>query len=142
MAYRRSKNKATVIFADRLKDLGYDYAARRHLDRDQGHEDPGCQAKVHRRANPESPNLRSTTRAHHRRRRYNKVVDIWAEDRPDCRRHDARLHWRVADVDIEASSPIFMMADSGARGSAQQIRSSPGCAVSWRSPPVRSSRRR
>src|SRR6185503_9148331 len=28
LSYRRSGNKATVIFADRLKDLGYEYATR------------------------------------------------------------------------------------------------------------------
>ena len=28
LAYRKAGNKATVIFADKLKDLGYDYATR------------------------------------------------------------------------------------------------------------------
>ena len=41
LAYRYAGNKATVIFADKLKDLGYEYATRAgHLDRHQGHGDP------------------------------------------------------------------------------------------------------
>ncbi len=28
LAYRRAGNKATVIFADKLKDLGYEFATR------------------------------------------------------------------------------------------------------------------
>ena len=46
--------------------------------------------------------------------RYNKVIDIWTHTTD-----------RVSDVMFEALSafnPIFMMADSGARGSKQQIR--------------------
>jgi DNA-directed RNA polymerase subunit beta' len=60
--------------------------------------------------------------------RYNKVVDIWGKtgrsrqghDGPaeSGRRHQARRH----QVDQESFNAIYMMADSGARGSAAQIR--------------------
>ena len=46
--------------------------------------------------------------------RYNKVIDIWTH-----------ITDRVSDTmfeDFDAFNPIFMMADSGARGSKQQIR--------------------
>ena len=50
LAYRRAGNKATVIFADKLKDLGYEYGDQgRHLDRHQGHGDPGEEAEAARR---------------------------------------------------------------------------------------------
>ena len=49
LAYRCAGNKATVIFADKLKDLGFEYATGRHLDRHQGHGDPGSQARAARR---------------------------------------------------------------------------------------------
>src|SRR5437870_9133754 len=61
--------------------------------------------------------------------RYNKVVDIWAE--VTDRIADEMLRelgtQEVPDADgkprrIPSFNPIFMMADSGARGSAQQIR--------------------
>src|SRR5437660_1361670 len=61
--------------------------------------------------------------------RYNKVVDIWAE--VTDRIADEMLRelgtQDVTDQDgkvrrIPSFNPIFMMADSGARGSAQQIR--------------------
>ena len=61
--------------------------------------------------------------------RYNKVVDIWAEvtDRiADEMLRDLGSE-KVTDdqgheISVPSFNPIFMMADSGARGSAQQIR--------------------
>ena len=61
--------------------------------------------------------------------RYNKVVDIWAE--VTDRIADEMLRELATDTVVDEKgqrltvtsfNPIFMMADSGARGSAQQIR--------------------
>ena len=60
--------------------------------------------------------------------RYNKVVDIWAEvtDRiADEMLRDLgtkKLPTKRGEKFVPSFNPIFMMADSGARGSAQQIR--------------------
>jgi DNA-directed RNA polymerase subunit beta' len=62
--------------------------------------------------------------------RYNKVVDIWAEvaDKvtkemmEQVGKEDVPTRRRVRSSVCRAFNPIFMMADSGARGSAQQIR--------------------
>ena len=132
MAYRRAKNKATVIFADRLKDMGYEYATRAGIS--IGIKDmkiPAAKQKFIDEANKEVAEIADQyakgliTDGE----RYNKVVDIWAEktDRiADAMMRELRTE-KLADragglVETDSFNPIFMMADSGARGSAQQIR--------------------
>ena len=130
IAYRRSGNKATVIFADRLKDLGYEYGdARRHLDRHQGHGDPGGEAaSSSTRRTSEVARDRGPVQqgSHHRRRALQQGRrHLGRGDRPHRRRDAARARHRgdaptrEGDDAARAVSfnPIFMMADSGARGS-------------------------
>ena len=81
--------------------------------------------------------------------RYNKVVDIWAEvtDRiADEMLRDLGSE-KVTDdqgheISVPSFNPIFMMADSGARGSAQQIRQLAGMRGLMAKPSAKSSRRR
>jgi len=61
--------------------------------------------------------------------RYNKVVDIWgrAGDQVAKAMMDQLAHEKVTDsngaqISQESFNSIYMMADSGARGSAAQIR--------------------
>ncbi|HQQ16632.1 MAG TPA: DNA-directed RNA polymerase subunit beta', partial [Deltaproteobacteria bacterium] len=61
--------------------------------------------------------------------RYNKIVDIWtkvtdhvASDMMDTIKTDTVTYPDGRSEEIPSFNPIFMMADSGARGSAQQIR--------------------
>src|SRR5262249_53942726 len=132
IAYRRAGNKATVIFADHLKDMGYEYATRAGIS--IGIQDMVIPSGKHKlldeahtevRGIEDQYNNGSITAA----QRYNKVVDIWAE-----------LTDRIADEMLgqlgteeltgpndeqrksPSFNPIYMMIDSGARGSAQQIR--------------------
>src|SRR5205809_383462 len=132
LSYRYAGNKATVIFADRLKDLGYEYATK-----------AGISISIKDMVIPPSKE-QLLKQAHHDVReieeqyknglitdgeRYNKVVDIWAEvtDRiADEMLRDLGSE-KVTDdsgreISVPSFNPIFMMADSGARGSAQQIR--------------------
>jgi DNA-directed RNA polymerase subunit beta' len=132
LSYRLAGNKATVIFADRLKDTGFHYATKAGISiaiKDmvippskvvllkQAHEDV-------REIEEQYKNGLITDGE-----RYNKVVDIWAEvtDRiADEMLRDLGTE-TVTDekggkVTLPSFNPIFMMADSGARGSAQQIR--------------------
>jgi DNA-directed RNA polymerase subunit beta' len=132
LAYRRAGNKATVIFADRLKDLGYEQATLAGIS--IGIKDmviPGGKQKLLEEANSA---VREIEDQYNKGlitdgERYNKVVDIWAE--VTDRIADEMLRelgtQEVPDADgkmrrIPSFNPIFMMADSGARGSAQQIR--------------------
>ena len=131
-SYRMAGNKATVIFADRLKDVGFHYATK-----------AGISIAIKDMVIPPSKEVLLKT-AHDDVReieeqyknglitdgeRYNKVVDIWAEvtDRiADEMLRDLGTETitdeKGAKVTVPSFNPIFMMADSGARGSAQQIR--------------------
>src|SRR5437762_317247 len=132
LAYRHAGNKATVIFADRLKDLGYEQATLAGIS--IGIKDmviPEPKQKLLEEANgavreiEDQYNKGLITDGE----RYNKVVDIWAEvtDRIAAEMLRELGTQDVTDQDgkvrrIPSFNPIFMMADSGARGSAQQIR--------------------
>ncbi len=132
ISYRLAGNKSTVILADRLKDIGYENATK-----------AGISISIKDMVIPPSKEALLKT-AHEDVReieeqyknglitdgeRYNKVVDIWAEvtDRiADEMLRDLGTE-KVTDesgkeIALPSFNPIFMMADSGARGSAQQIR--------------------
>jgi DNA-directed RNA polymerase subunit beta' len=132
LAYRHAGNKATVIFADRLKDLGYEYATRAGISisiRDMV-------IPAHKKQLLESAHgaVREIEEQYNQGlitdgERYNKVVDIWAD--VTDRIADEMLRELQTETIVDAKgqkrsgssfNPIFMMADSGARGSAQQIR--------------------
>ena len=132
LSYRRSGNKATVIFADRLKDLGYENATRAGISiaiRDM--VIPQKKARMLDHANGE---VREIEDQYNKGlitdgERYNKVVDIWAEVTDGIADEMLQELGTETIVDekgnkqtIPSFNPIFMMADSGARGSAQQIR--------------------
>ena len=53
--------------------------------------------------------------------RYNKVIEIWSSDHGKSCRRDVRQHAGGATRPAQLN-PIYVMADSGARGSKQQIR--------------------
>ena len=132
LAYRHAGNKATVIFADRLKDLGYRFATRAgisiaindmRIPGQKTHLLDSAYAAV--REIEEQYNQGLITQGE----RYNKVVDIWADITDRVAEEMMRGLQTETLVDQEGHklsgasfNPIFMMADSGARGSAQQIR--------------------
>jgi DNA-directed RNA polymerase subunit beta' len=132
LAYRFSGNKATVIFADKLKDLGFDYATRAGIsisikDMVIPHRKAelleGARTGVREIEDQYNKGLITDGE------RYNKVVDIWAEvtDRVADEMLSELATERVVDETgrehmVSSFNPIFMMADSGARGSAQQMR--------------------
>src|SRR2546422_590609 len=132
LAYRRAGNKATVIFADRLKDLGYEQATYAGIS--IGIKDMVIPAGKHKLLDEAHTAVREIEDQYNKGlitdgERYNKVVDIWAEVTDQIA--DEMLRelgtQEVPDQDgkvrrIPSFNPIFMMADSGARGSAQQIR--------------------
>jgi DNA-directed RNA polymerase subunit beta' len=132
VAYRHSGNKATVIFADKLKDLGYEQATRAGIS--IGIKDMVIPEGKHKLLDDANAEVREIEDQYNKGlitqgERYNKVVDIWAE--VTDRIADEMLRELGTDEmpdregklqRVPSFNPIFMMADSGARGSAQQIR--------------------
>ena len=115
-------NAETVKLLDNLKDLGFRYAtlAGISIGIDDMHI-PSTKGKLIDGANREIITIEQEYQDGliTKGERYNKIVDIWTH-----------VTERVSDEmfrEIEAEergefNPVFMMADSGARGSRQQIR--------------------
>ena len=132
LSYRLAGNKATVIFADKLKDTGYGYATKAGAS--IALKDMVIPASKERLLKQAYGSVQEIDEQYNNGlitdgERYNKVVDIWAEvtDRiSDEMLRDLGTE-TVTDeqgytMRVPNFNPIFMMADSGARGSAQQIR--------------------
>jgi DNA-directed RNA polymerase subunit beta' len=129
--YRHCGQKETVVFADRLMNLGFSYAARAGIS--FGKDDmvvPATKAQF-------VGETRELVKQYEQQyadglitkgEKYNKVVDAWAQctDRvADEMMNEIRATARIQDpVTGRFNQPnsIFMMADSGARGSAAQIK--------------------
>lgn len=120
-AFSKAGNKATVIFADRLKDLGFEYATRAGISigikdmvipKEKGHLLDQAQKSLQEIQGQYTKGLITDGERH------NKVVDTWASVTDEA----ANEMFRGLQEDKDGFSPIYMMADSGSRGSAQQIR--------------------
>ncbi len=130
--YRLSDSKETVLLADRLKEIGFKYANLAGIsicldDMVIPEGKPAIIEKAHEEVteiqNQYTEGLITDGE------RYNKVIDIWAKATEEIATEmlDNLSKEIVTARDgskIETSSfnAIHMMADSGARGSAQQIR--------------------
>jgi DNA-directed RNA polymerase subunit beta' len=130
--YRILGTKATVIFADQLMYVGFRYATKAAIS--IGLDDivvPEKKQEIIAKAEKEVSNVErqyvSGFVTHGER--YNKVIDIWS------RTNDQVAKAMMENLSVEtvidregkkvtqsSFNPVFMMADSGARGSAAQIR--------------------
>ena len=130
--YRFAGNKKAVILADQLKDLGFHYATQAGIS--ICIDDmviPPRKAELLQRANQEVLEIENQYKEGliTDGERYNKVVDIWAQVTENIGFEILEELGTVMITDpsgkkkrVPSFNPIFMMADSGARGSAQQIR--------------------
>jgi DNA-directed RNA polymerase subunit beta' len=130
--YRLAGNKKTVLLADQLKDLGYRYATRAGIS--ICIDDmviPTRKKDLLAQANHEVLEIENQYKEGliTDGERYNKVVDIWAQVTENIGFEIIDELGTVSVTDsagkrkkVPSFNPIFMMADSGARGSAQQIR--------------------
>jgi DNA-directed RNA polymerase subunit beta' len=130
-AFRKAGAKATVILADKLMELGFKYSTRAGISIcvDDLYI-PATKEKLLKEAEKQVQEIRGQydegliTDGE----RYNKVVDIWAQcaDKvaKEMMTHLEKQTFVVDGKTVESASfnPIFIMADSGARGSAAQIR--------------------
>ncbi len=131
-AYRICGDKQTVILADRLKDLGYSYATKAGLSICVDDMTiPESKQEIIEKAREEVLEIQNQYKEGliTDGERYNKVIDIWAranEDISEKMMNGLRTMTITlkdgSKKNVESFNPIYMMADSGARGSTQQIR--------------------
>src|SRR5438477_1203482 len=131
ICYRLSGEKETVLLADRLRSLGYGYATKAGISiaiKDM--VIPAKKQEFLERAQKEVAEIENQylegliTDGE----RYNKVIDIWAQVTEEVAAEmmgeigTETVHKGGKEKKQPSFNPIFIMADSGARGSAQQIR--------------------
>jgi DNA-directed RNA polymerase subunit beta' len=130
--YRRVGLKETVIFADQLMYMGFSYATRSAVS--FGINDmtiPESKAGILGVAEDEVLEIENqyTSGLVTLGERYNKVVDIWSRTNDQVAKAMMEVLGSEEVVDAEGNTvkqpsfnSVYMMADSGARGSAAQIR--------------------
>jgi DNA-directed RNA polymerase subunit beta' len=119
--YRISGNKVTAEFLDNLKNLGFTYSTKGGMS--VGLKDIVIPEEKERFVNAAQEEVDEIQDQYDRGiitdgERYNKIIDIWT-----------RVTAAVADTMFkklqnsqQGFNPLFMMTDSGARGSKEQIR--------------------
>ena len=131
-SFRRCGLKETVVFADKLMQNGYALATRAGISFCS--DDMRVPAKKYEiisaaEAEVKEIEIQYTNGLVTNGERYNKVVDIWgrtgdqvAKVMMDELGHEDTIDRHGKKVKQESFNSIYMMADSGARGSAAQIR--------------------
>jgi len=130
--YRTAGVKATVILADKLKDMGYHYATRSGIS--ISIKDMTIPQRKSEILQVAFDQVQEIERQYNEGlitegEKYNKAVDIWAKATEDVAAEMMReigitelAGPRNEITRIESFNPIYMMADSGARGSKDQMR--------------------
>ncbi len=130
--YRHGGTKETVILADRLKDLGYEYATRAGISiciNDM--KIPVKKEEFVEDAEKEAADVdqQYSDGLITDGEKYNKIIDIWskATDKITKEMMDEMAVEFVQDTsgkvqEIKSFNSVYIMADSGARGSKDQIR--------------------
>jgi DNA-directed RNA polymerase subunit beta' len=131
-SFRQCGLRDTVIFADHLMYTGYAYSTRGGISICvDDMEVPAAKAQLLGEANAEVKEIEEQYRQGlvTNGERYNKVVDIWgrtgdkiAKAMMDNLSVDKVIDRDGNEVDQESFNSIYMMADSGARGSPAQIK--------------------
>jgi len=124
--YRQAGHRDTVMLLDRIKDIGFTYATRAgvsicidnmHIPAKKEALISKAQGEVNEIEKQYAEGLITNGE------RYNKVIDIWAHVTEQVANEMMKELGAGGDTrSLEAFNPIYMMADSGARGSSQQIR--------------------
>lgn len=124
--YRQAGHRETVVFLDKIKSLGFHYATKAGMSI--------CIDNMHIPSRKEDLIVKAQREVNEIEKqyaeglitngeRYNKVIDIWAHVTEQVANEMMKELGAGGDpAKAEAFNPIFMMADSGARGSSQQIR--------------------
>jgi DNA-directed RNA polymerase subunit beta' len=131
-SFRRVGLRETVIFADKLMYTGFSFATRAGMSfcaddmRVPAEKDTIIDAAS---AEVKEIDAQYSSGLVTQGERYNKVVDIWGRAGDDVAKammkhlsKEQVVNRKGETVDQESFNSIYMMADSGARGSAAQIR--------------------
>ena len=132
-SYKRAGRRETVVFLDNLEKIGFQYATKSGISicMDDMHM-PSKKPKLIEAAQNE---VREVQKQYNEGlithgERYNKVIDIWAnvtekiadEMMKELGAEDGKVFSEEEIKERRSFNSIFMMADSGARGSTAQIR--------------------
>src|SRR5881296_1051455 len=131
ICYRLCGEKETVLLADRLRSLGYGYATKAGIS--IAIKDMVIPAKKQEMLESAQKEVAEIENQYLEGlitdgERYNKVIDIWAQVTEQVA---GEMMGEIGTESVKKDgkekkqpsfNPIFIMADSGARGSAQQIR--------------------
>ena len=122
VTFRHCGQKETVIFADRMMKLGFRYACIAGIS--FGKDDlviPADKQKLVESANNKVKEFEQQYQDGliTKGEKYNKVIDIWSKCTDDVA--DAMMKG-ISDISGGKLNAVYMMAHSGARGSAAQIR--------------------
>jgi DNA-directed RNA polymerase subunit beta' len=131
-SYLKAGREKTVEFLDRLKEMGFKYSTKAGISISIGDmRIPGTKEKIVEEGRKEVMKVEKQYRNGliTNGERYNKIIDIWAhvneqvsdEMFKDLESEDKRIMEGNAEKGTDFNS-IYIMADSGARGSSQQIR--------------------
>nr|WP_301003471.1 DNA-directed RNA polymerase subunit beta' [Pseudoalteromonas sp.] len=130
--YRRLGLKDTVMFADQIMYTGFHYAMKSGVS--IGIDDlviPPVKASIIESAEAEVTEINQQFQSGlvTAGEKYNKVIDIWSRVNENLSREmmanlskDTVINAKGEEVEQPSFNSVFMMADSGARGSAAQIR--------------------
>ncbi|MCJ7594254.1 MAG: DNA-directed RNA polymerase subunit beta', partial [Desulfobacterales bacterium] len=131
-SYRREGIKATVILSDRLKDIGYKYATLSGISISMKDMTiPSRKQEILEKAEKEVKRIDEQYKGGliTDGERYNKVVDIWAQSTEIIA---SEMMNEMGSEEISGPAgkkiktnsfnPIYMMSDSGSRGSKDQMR--------------------
>ena len=130
--YRQLGLKETVVFADKLMYMGFHYATRAGIS--IGIDDmkiPGSKGEILERAEKEVVEIQEQFQSGlvTAGERYNKVVDIWSRTNEQVAQammkgigFDTVKTAKGETIEEKSMNSLYIMADSGARGSAAQIR--------------------
>ena len=132
VCYRDVGLKETVIFADQMMYLGFHYATISGVSIGvNDFEIPDEKPEIIENANAEVREIESqyTSGLVTQGEKYNKVIDIWSRTNEILvKKMMANLRIETVkdrdgkDIEQESFNNVYMMADSGARGSVTQIR--------------------
>ncbi|MBN1959503.1 MAG: DNA-directed RNA polymerase subunit beta' [Deltaproteobacteria bacterium] len=132
ICYRKCGQKETVLLADHIRTLGYSYATKAgtsicikdmEIPKRKNEFVENAQKQVQEIENQYTEGLITDGE------RYNKVIDIWSRVAEELENElmtgistEVVTSERNEQKKMPSFNPIFMMADSGARGSRQQIK--------------------
>ena len=131
-SFRTAGGKATVIFADKIKNLGYQYSTKAAYS--ISIDDIKIPSEKQAIIAETDKSVREVEKQYAggvitKSERYNKIVDLWdkANEKVTAKMMEGLKEKKIkhplwGDVIMPSENPVYVMADSKARGSQDQIK--------------------